>query len=305
LVLDATLGRDYSDFGLESYVFQRKGATTSMVYRRKKLLFQGGAFLALAVWLGVFQACMSAPPPAPLPQSPWGDKYAYSYDLPSTAVVKPAGSVPVTVAVVNPFYKEQESALATELYGKVGKGLSASMGTDLDKILIAKGVTTTGPFPSLDEITYSEKKDASLTLAPRVFITSEIKYTTDAYQVQGAARLERHFTMNVTGWVTFIMQEPLSGQKMWIKKLELDALQKEGVVDWEGIPQYTSDGCGGTAVTGYLPGNIVYDGRVDALASALKEMYPVVMSQFQRYIDTDEMVALKEKVQEIRSQKVF
>jgi len=32
------------------------------------------------------------------------------------------------------------------------------MGTDLDKILIAKGVTTTGPFPSTDEITYPRRK---------------------------------------------------------------------------------------------------------------------------------------------------
>ena len=111
--------------------------------------------------------------------------------------------------------------------------------------------------------------------------------------------------MNVAGWVTFNMQEPLSGQKMWIKKLELDAVQKEGVVNWDGVPQYSSDGCGGTSISGYLPGDVVYDGRVDALASALKEMYPRVMSQFQKYIDTDEMVALKEKVQEIRSQKVF
>lgn len=273
-------------------------------FNRKKLYYQGGAFLALAVWLGAFQSCVSVAP-VPLPQSPWGGKYAYSYDLPSTAVVKPPGSVPVTVAVVNPSYREEQSALGTELYGKVGKGLSASMGTDLDKILIAKGVTTTGPFPSLDEITYSEKKGATLTLAPKVFVTTEIKYTNEDHQVQGAARLERNFTMSVTGWVTFIMQEPLSGQKMWIKKLELEAVQKEGVVDWEGVPQYSPGGCGGTQVIGYQPGNIVYDGRVDALASALQEMYPVIMSQFQKYIDTDEMIELKEKVQEIRSLKVY
>lgn len=273
-------------------------------FNRKKLYYQGAAFLALAVWLGAFQSCVSVAP-VPLPESLWGGKYAYSYDLPSTAVVKPAGSVPVTVAVVNPSYREQDSALAGEPYSKVGKGLSASMGTDLDKILIAKGVTTTGPFPSLDEITYPEKKGASLTLAPRVFVTTEIKYTDEAHHVRGAARMERNFTMNVTGWVTFIMQEPLSGQKMWIKKLELDAVQKEGVVYWEGVPQYGRGGCGETQIIGYQPGNIVYDGRVDALATALKEMYPIVMSQFQKYIDTDEMVDLKEKVQEIRSLKVY
>jgi hypothetical protein len=242
---------------------------------------------------------------APPGVSPWAGKYAMTYNPPEKEAI---AGVPVTVAVVNPAYKGEElseSALADPIYAKVGKGFSASMGNDLDKILIAKGVTTTGPFPSLDEITYPEKKGASLTLAPRVFVTTEIKYTDEAHNVPGAARMERNFTMNVTGWVTFIMQEPLSGQKMWIKKLELDAVQKEGVVDWEGVPQYGRGGCGETQIIGYQPGNIVYDGRVDALATALKEMYPIVMSQFQKYIDTDEMVDLKEKVQEIRSLKVY
>jgi hypothetical protein len=254
----------------------------------KTFSYKAAPFVALAVWLGIFQSCSSAPPP-PLPQSSWGDRYAYSYDLPRSAVVRPAGSIPLTIAVVNPTYKEAESALGTELFLKVGKGISASMGTDLDKILIAKGVTTTGPFPSLDELTYSEKKDASLTLAPRVFVTAEIKYTTEAHKVASVARMERDFVMNVTGWVTFIM----------------DSVRKVGVVDWEGLPQYQPDTCGGRAIVGYQPGGIVYDGRVDAIASALQEMYPVVMSQFQKFIDTDEMIQLKEKVIEIRSLKVY
>jgi len=46
--------------------------------------------------------------------------------------------VSVTIAVVNPAYKEEESALRNTLYSKVGKGFSTSMGTDLDKILIAR-----------------------------------------------------------------------------------------------------------------------------------------------------------------------
>src|ERR1035437_3052225 len=270
----------------------------------KTFSYKAVPFVALAVWLGIFQSCSSAPPP-PLPQSSWGDRYAYSYDLPRSAVVRPAGSVPLTIAVVNPTYKEAESALGTELFLKVGKGISASMGTDLDKILIAKGLTTTGPFPSLDELTYSEKKDASLTLAPRVFVTAEIKYTTEAHKVERVGRMERDFVMNVTGWVTFIMQESLSGQKMWIKKLELDSVRKVGVVDWEGLPQYQPDTCGGRAIVGYQPVGIVHDGRVDALASALQEMSPVVTSQFQKFIGPDAMIQLKEKVIEIRSLKVY
>lgn len=272
-------------------------------FNRKKLFHQVVLVLGLGLWLGIYQSCVTPQPSRPLPQSPWGGRYAYTYDL--RGAVSAPGSVPVTIAVVNPSYKEDESALGTELYIKVGKGLSSSMGSDLDKILIAKGLTTTGPFASLDEITFSEKKDAALTLAPKVFITAEIKYADKAQQIPGTDRSERSFDMNVTGWMTFIMQEPLSGQKMWIKKLELDSIQKQGVVDVESVPQYSGGGCGGPVVTGYQTGKTLYDGRVDAMASALKEMYPIVLTQFEKYIDTNELVQLKEKSKEIRESKVY
>jgi len=273
----------------------------------RKTCLQLSVLLALGVWLIGIHGCVMPRTLSPLPQSPWGEIYAFSYHLPPDAVNARPGSVPVTVAVVNPSYKEEDSALGTPLFAKVGKGLSNSMGTDLDKILIAKGVTTTGPFPSLSEITYSEKKDAALTLAPKAFITTEIKKINAPRQVYNASppRTEQDFVMSITGWMVFIMQEPLSGEKMWIKKLELEPVTMEGVVINESVANYANDGCGGNMVVGYSVGNILYDGRADAMASALKKMYPVVLAQFQKYLDTDEMVQLKEKGKEIRALQVY
>ena len=275
------------------------------------LILQGSLIAGVGIWLGVSGSVACKPPestpPPPLPQSPWGGAYAYSYELPEGFVRKEPGSVPVTVAVVNPSYKESESALANDLYLKVGKGLSASMGVDLDKILIAKGTTTTGPFPSLDEITYSDKKGAALTLAPRVFITADVKFTKlENYHVYGTEREEHPFVMNVTGWITFNMQEPMTGEKMWIKRLDLDPVKEEGMVAFKSVPEYSNGGgCGGPMLVAYHAGDIIYDGRTDALASALKQIYPVVLSQFQKFLDTDEMIQLKAKGAEIRKLKVY
>ena len=260
----------------------------------------------LALWLGSF-ACNqpAAAPPPPLPQSPWGGRYAYSYDLPGNFAKAAPGSVPITVAVVNPSYRESDSALASPMYSGVGKGLTVSMGTDLDKILIAKGVTTTGPFASLDEITYSEKKGANLTLAPRVFIAVETKQG-PFQQIYGVDRQESHFVLSVTGWVTFIMQEPMTGEKMWIKKLEIEPIQAEGVIAQESVAQYSNaGGCGGPQFVGYQAGKLLYDGKADALANALKDIYPMVMERFYKYLEPEEMVALKVKGEEIRANKVY
>lgn len=280
----------------------------------RKICLQITAFVGLGIWMIGMPGCVTPTPPPPLPQSAWGEKYAFSYQLPAGEEVKPPNSVPVTIAVVNPSYKVTESILWTQLYRHVGAGFSASMGSDLDKILIAKGLTTTGPYPSLDEITYSQKKDAALTLAPEVFITAEIKNINEPRQIgynvgmpngQANARSDQDFAMSVTGWISFIMEEPLSGEKMWIKKLELDPVSVQGVVVTEMIPQVGPDQCGDQVVNGYRPGKILYDGRPDAMADALKKMYPVIMAQFDKYIDPAELVQLKQQSKEIRASKVY
>jgi hypothetical protein len=290
--------------------------------KQNKILQQAGTLLVVCVWIGLFQACM--PPQqemaVALPVSPWGGNYAYQYDIPASMPRKPAGTVPVVIAVVNPEYRVKESALDSEIYSKVGKGFSASMGTDLDKILLAKGLTTTGPFPSLDEITYSDKKGAALTLAPQIFITADVKYldncadgqNTDCAPVTnyGQFRSGHQFKMVVSGWISFVMQEPLSGEKMWIKKLDLDPVEIHGIDVFETVPVYSnvSDGCGGTnqVITGYQKvNNLVYDGKADAMAFAIQKMYPIMLGQFQKYVDTDELQELKRKTAEIRAAKVY
>lgn len=262
----------------------------------------------LCAWLGILPSCTtSTNNAAPLPSSTWGEKYAYNYDT-SRMEKNAPGSIPVNVAVVNPYYRDAESVLTNALFSSVGKGFSTSMGNDLDKILIAKGMTTTGPFPSLDEITYSEKKSAALTLAPKVFISADIKYDGELSPVARdvGTTMERGFTMNITGWISFIMQEPLSGEKMWIKKLELEPVKVDGVEIYEATAQYRADGCGGQALIGYsATPKKLYLGQTEAMAGALKQMYPVILSKFEKFLDGDEMVQLKSKGQEIRALKVY
>src|SRR5262245_30943906 len=133
--------------------------------------------IALALIALGLAGCAAAPyqPPAapdPLPTSHWNGQFVFRINLPPPG----AATHDVNVAVVNPFYKEEESALLAPTYNKVGKGFSASMGADLEKLLVAKGLTATGPFPTTDDITYAEKKGAALTLAPRVFVIADVRY---------------------------------------------------------------------------------------------------------------------------------
>lgn len=276
--------------------------------------------LAGVATIGFMLSCAETPPAAPrqlppVPSSPWGDRYSYKYDPPEK---RDPASVQATIVVVNPFYKEAESALIDPLYTKVAKGFSASMGVDMDKVVIAKGMTVKGPYPSLDEITYSDKKVSDLTLAPKVFLTTQIKYVGDPasheYRNEAGAeeiRIDRKFEMKIGGWISFVMQEPLSSEKMWIKRLELDDTIIVDVESYEAIPKYYTSRSGcfneieNTSLVGYDRGKLLYDGKVDAMANMLKKIYPVIMEKCWVYIDTQEVLSLKEKTKEIRILKRY
>ncbi len=313
-----------------------------------RLTLKIAAVLALISGSVAFYGCVTAQAPvaaAPLPTSPWGDRYAYSYE----PKVQQGKSVPINIAVVDPYYRHDENTLKMKLYSKVAKGFSASMGVDLDKILIKKGFTASGPFPALDEITYSEKKGATVTLYPQIFITAEVKLgDTWRYPVyaapsdgsvpvasqQAAAQqammrkrsafgaapvptagpnitvAERDFKMTITGWISFEMREPLSSEKLWIKKLELDTVELKGVEIFATEAQYSEVNQGILGVQQVFAGykttdKQLFDGKADAMADYLKTNYPVIMSKFETYLDADELLSLKEKAKEIRDRGNF
>ncbi len=253
-----------------------------------------------------------------MPQSPWSGGFVFQYRTPQVATQV----VPISIAVVNPYYREEESAFLAPIYARVGRGLSASMGADFEKLLIAKGMTATGPFAAVDEITYSEKRGAALVFAPRLFITTKVEYLPNWRPVKdGFSRLpngsvvdvrgEKHFEMTVTGWISFVMQEPLSGEKMWIKRLEIEPIVVKGFDAYVAYPETRVEigFWGGTTEipTGsYLISNeMFHDGRADALATALAQVYPVVMERFWRLVEPEEMLVLQAQGAEIRKLKVY
>lgn len=249
----------------------------------------------LVATLGFILACATpTPAPTPLPTSRWGGSYNFSFQPPQSA---PPASVKINIVVVQP-ERERDSVLVDKLYTRVGRGFSRSMGVDMDKILISKGMTSIGPYATLDDVTFPDKKAADLTLAPRVFLNTDTRFTQSYNKsYDGIGYIEKPFVMRISGWVSYEMREPLSGQKMWVKRLDLDEREVRGVETHEAIAvrrdQYGN-------VLQWSEGQVKFSGREDALADALAAYYPEIMRRAWTYLDPSEMLDLKEKTKEIR-----
>jgi hypothetical protein len=252
-------------------------------------------FFGIAVVVGIILAC-TPPQIIKIPVSTWGDNYFYEYEPPET---KTPASVRVTLAIVNPDFSQRASF--DLIYDKVAKGLSRSIAIDLDKIIIAKGMTITGPFESLDMMTYPDKKNADLSLTPEFLINTQTRDI--SYWQRHSQGFVKSVEVKVDGWIALILREPLSSEKIWIKKIGVGeaAERTEIYADLQDMgikPGYNY-------VHEFGPGSIVYDGRKDALANIIKKMYPKIMNTAWNYLNTEELLILKEKAQEVRKLKRY
>jgi hypothetical protein len=253
----------------------------------------------VVIAVGIMLAC--APPQKIVRQTraSWGENYSYRYELPEKQIAK---SLPITIAVVNPFFKDPENALGTKIYSKVGRGFSKSMVVDMDKIIVAKGMTVKGPYADIEDMTFPDKKSTDLTLTPKVFVIAQIKEDEEWQKDFNSRSMIKNFELSVSGWVAFEMREPLSGEKIWIKKLELDEVVEKGEVVAKMVSVTKP---GDILPSSYKPGEILHDNKPDAMADALKKQYPTIMEKFWTYINTEEILNLKAKTKEIRDLKRY
>ncbi len=243
-------------------------------------------------------ACYAPTPqaaPKPLPISNWSGNYRFSWTPPQES--EGAAPASLTVCVVRPYYGDEDSTLARREFRKLAKGFAKSMGVDLDRVLVTKGIPVSGPFATYDDITYPEKKAADLALTPQVFIIAETKV---GKQVFNGTHFETPVTMTIQGHIAFELREPLSKQKLWVKKLDLEPTDVVGLLCHEATPQW--DQYRGHYHT---PADLAYDGRQDAIADYFESNYPIIMQKAWVYLNVEEMTAMLADVKEIRDMKRY
>jgi hypothetical protein len=251
-------------------------------------------------FVGVLVLCLACAAPqrvaTPLPTSRWNGKYSFRWDPPEERHVgEPLG---MTICVVEPRSDNEDGLLVDRTYKNFAKGFGRSMAADLDRVFTTKGLTVSGPFSAFDEITYPDKKSAQFAFTPELFITADVKsgelYFNGDYH-------SKTITMEVRGQLILELREPLSNQKLWVKRIELEPRTVTSQECYADSYQLLPGGYYGNVPTDRL----LYDGKQDAVADYMAGQYSNLMQRTWTYIDVDELAALLASVKEIREAKRY
>lgn len=262
----------------------------------KKVLVSLVVFLALVSVSTLAKAggdCLTGCFAPPKPPEPLIIKF--NYDPPASTAQK----LDITIAVAN----SEKFGLARQVIGshmnkeaadniaKIETALINAIGTDLQKILIAKGFKTTGPFESINVMTYPDKQKANLILysETKITINDTVINTSSPVRGQYVSSLGS-VTGNyeIGGFVSFILQDPITKENMWVKKLELQSQQSDYNFSYD--------------ISGKVVGN---DNRPQATNRLLSGIYSEAMGKVYTYIDVAEVTDLVKQVEEIRKKKTY
>ncbi|MBI3185570.1 MAG: hypothetical protein HYZ28_25810 [Myxococcales bacterium] len=158
---------------------------------------------------------------------------------------------------------------------------------NLYEMMVAKGMNTRGPFAELGEMTYPEKKGSDLAIVP------DLNFKIAFERLGGSAgwsSVKYVFKVTVLGDLVLSAVEPLSGEKMWFKKIDLPSRSRTTTIE-------TAGGTEG------LPA--IQNALNNECGALLRSFFDSAMPAVSKYLSAEEMAQLKRQSQELRTKKVF
>lgn len=306
-------------------------STRQAVYGTIKLFV-----ILIAVTLVIFVGCADIPktPPPPIKYPPEVPQRNYQF---SYTPLKESSSVKATIGLISPVVTIRTTTGGTDLKMTFKEDLdlkfiqdayTKAFESDINATLIAKGDGVTGPYASLDIMTFGEKDAVNVVLVPTFIL--EVKFSNgektlfyDSDRVRtdktvGTSRVYKRDnifeipgTIVAGGFIELTAYEPLSKQKLWVKKIEVPFEQVSYKFyvfqNWEYHFQTIKDAFDGLATTVSLSREAFtkYDGRLEKLGSMLEKAYAAQLEQFSRYFSPKEMAHVFEDAKKARERARF
>jgi hypothetical protein len=216
------------------------------------------------------------------------------YTISNTTGKKPDTQLSLAVAnpeitIVSSLGNTTNNVLAERLKYDAEK-ISCNIGSQLNSALLAKGFTVTEVFPSLNHMTFSEKRNSSavITARIRIVLTEDSKTT---FQENWPLSVSGDIIASATAKLVAI--EPLSKELIWIKDIPISDLTYPFNISGNA-PQGTK--------TSVPPGFGDFAGTVDKI---LTEVNETVLLSAQKYIDHDEFLRLNDDITKLKGIKRY
>lgn len=255
----------------------------------KERMAKVGILVGSILTIGLMLACAPPPPVAPIIPP----KFSFTPPSDNTkktnivlAIVAPNYNAEKIKNIAGGFYTTEVSQRMTNIVNTFNK----SMASDFEKIIVARGFSITGPFSSLDDMTHPDKKDSNLTLSPTINITANCMNCNESAGAFGVR--EGTGTFTISGSIDLIMLEPLSGEKMWKKKIEIEPVSA-------GYGFYVQVNAENRIFSSRT------DTRPEAIRTILEQIYPKAMETVWRYLNTEEIINLNKEANDIRTRKRY
>ena len=232
--------------------------------------------------------------------------------LPPSSVPSKSG---MTIAIIQPqangsmFNFEAISSNQNIIQSKVQiVNMLQTAKTDIEKILVEKGYHTLGPFDSIDEMTFSQKDSANLILAPVFDVNLD---QVGGGIKQGLSYSTQEGTMTMHGSVSLALFEPLTREKVWIKRFDLEPYSEPyqtNVLEHyqevrQGLNGQSSVNVGNIFLNNIKPRTA--DTQVSTTISILNHFYQMAMKKIWDHLDPREIDSLKTDAEKLKKRKQY
>ena len=215
------------------------------------------SFVAVTAYF-VFLLGSATSPPAP----PVAENFIYTPPS-STSPTKSTINIAILMPTTTGSFFVSQTPMVTDAKLSIDRMLVA-MQADIEKIIVARGYTTAGIFSSIDEMTFSQKERASFLLAP------VINLDLIAQGDQGT----------VSGNVTLQLLEPMSKEKVWIQRLNLNPIT--GQISYDLVNVASPQGP-----------QLVHMISANSIKKLLNSFYMPAMGKIWEHLDPREITNLK------------
>jgi len=189
----------------------------------------------------------------------------------------------MSIAILMPgqkgsFFQESGSDANATIYNFL-----KSYQTDLEKVIVAKGFTTSGAYASYDEMTFSQKERSSLVMSPEISFNITVQ--------RGIFGEDSRATVNGSIVIEFL--EPMSREKVWIKHFNLPETTKT-------VNMILLTGPNGLLLKN-PDGSLKYGLSPNSRISLLNSFYASAFAKIWDQLDAREISALKKDADKLKS----